>query len=188
MTPSAALPTAWVDEVVSFWFGTLTPKAWWTADPAIDAEIARRFGDLRSALANAPPDPATLDARGHLAAVLVLDQFPRNLFRGAAQAFATDAAARAVCLAAVDRALDAALPVCQRHFVYMPLMHAEDPALQRRSLALFERLGEPDALRSARAHHDTIVRFGRFPYRNVALGRTSTPGEQAFLAEHAAPS
>ena len=129
-----------------------------------------------------PPDAASLDARGHVAAVLVFDQFPRHIHRGAAAAFATDALALALTCDAIDRGLDDALARNERHFLYLPLMHAEDAAMQARSLAMFERLADRGALRSAIAHRNTFARFGRFPYRNEALGRRSTAAELEFLA------
>ena len=133
-----------------------------------------------------PPDAATLDARVTLATVIVLDQFSRNLHRGTAAAFATDVPALARARAAVDAGLDSSMRRVERQFLYMPFMHAEDLAEQERSLQLFEALGDRDALRSARRHHDQIVRFGRFPARNAALGRASTADEVAWLTRSVA--
>ncbi len=178
----------WVDEVIGFWFDTLRPVDWWSASPAIDGLCRERFGPLLDTLSADPPVPSTLDARGHLAAVLVFDQFPRHLFRGSARACATDALAVALTVDAIDRGLDTSLRQPERQFLYMPLMHAEDGALQQRSLAMFGRLDDPRSLRSARAHHDTYTRFGRFPYRNDALDRPSTAEECAFLAKKPGPA
>lgn len=171
-------------EVLAFWFETLKPRDWWRATPAVDARIRARFGPLHAALARDPPEPGTLDALGQLAAVVVLDQFSRHLHRGTAAAYANDDAALVLADDAIARRLDAALPARQRHFVYMPLMHAEDPDVQTRSVACFAALGSPSALRSAVDHRDTIARFGRFPARNAALGRPSTDDERAFLARN----
>ncbi len=112
----------------------------------------------------------------------MFDQLSRHLSRGTADAFRFDPLALGYALDAVDRGLDRALPERERHFVYMPFMHGEDAAMQRRSLDLFATLSDPDARRSAREHFDTIARFGRFPGRNAALGRASTEAERAFLA------
>jgi uncharacterized protein (DUF924 family) len=116
-----------------------------------------------------------------VAAAIVFDQFPRNMFRGAAQAYATDALARAVARAALSAGLDRGLPDPERQFLYMPLQHSEDPADQQRSVALFSGLAIPGARRDAEAHRAVIDRFGRFPHRNAALGRASTPAEIEHL-------
>jgi len=173
----------WIDDVIEFWFDAIEPKQWWVADHAVDERIRARFGRLHESLAADPPRLADLDARGHLAAVIVFDQFPRNLFRDSAKAFATDDLALAATLAAIDRGLDRALDGAQRQFLYMPLMHSEDPAMQERSLRQFALLTDSRAMKSAREHHETITRFGRFPYRNAALGRASTAAERRYLAK-----
>ena len=173
-------PTIWIEPVLRFWFGELAPRQWWNAEAAVDDAVRARFGALRASLVSGPPSPLHLDARGHVAAVIVFDQFPRHLFRGSAEAFATDALARKVTFDAIDRRLDEALPDALRQFLYMPLAHSEDIEVQRLSLRMFGRLADPDQ-RDARRHHDTILRFGRFPYRNDALGRASTDAERAYL-------
>lgn len=183
---------AWADAVLAFWFGELSPKDWWSASPALDARIAERFGARYRSLRDVPPQLAPLDARAHVALVIVYDQFARQLHRGSAHAFGTDPLALAVACDAIDRGLDAALERSERHFLYMPFMHSEDAAMQLRSIALFTALASagPDqaqALRSAEDHRATIERFGRFPYRNAALGRHSTDEERAFLVEHPGP-
>ena len=172
---------AWSSEVVAFWFDELEPKDWWRATPDIDATIRRRYATLYEALRRRPPDPSTLVAAGHLAAVIVHDQFPRHLFRGTAEAYATDGLALAMTLDAIHRDLDGALDGSRRHFLYMPLMHSEEPAMQSLSMQRFRALGDLGALRSATDHQATIARFGRFPQRNDALGRQSTPDEVAYL-------
>ena len=178
----------WIDDVLGLWFDEVEPKDWWSAATGIDDRIRERFGALQAALADHPPDVAPLDARGHLAVVIVFDQFPRNLYRGSPRAFATDGLALATALDAIDRGMDASLTRSGRQFLYMPLMHAEDAQLQRRSVELFTRLGDRQALRSATAHRETIERFGRFPHRNGALGRASTAEERSFLAEQSRPA
>lgn len=116
-----------------------------------------------------------------IALVLLLDQFPRNMFRGTPQAFATDAKARGVSERAIAAGHDKPLPRELRMFIYMPFMHSEAMADQDRCLALMEELGEAEQIKYARIHRDVIERFGRFPHRNDMLGRVSTPEEMAFL-------
>ncbi len=173
----------WSDAVLRFWFDELRPADWWSAAAAVDDAVRSRFADLHRTLAPCPPDSTTLDAGGHLAVVIVLDQFSRHLHRGSARAFACDAAALASTIDALDRGLDAQLPSARRHFLYMPLMHSEDPRMQQRSVELFATLDDPRAVRSANEHRDIILRFGRFPSRNAVLGRPSTDDERAYLVE-----
>jgi uncharacterized protein (DUF924 family) len=125
------------------------------------------------------PEAFLGSARDALAAVLLFDQFPRNMFRGHADQFATDALARAVAKGAVERGFDAELPPERRGFLYMPFQHSELLEDQQRSLLLFTALGDPGQLGYARKHHDVIARFGRFPHRNAILGRTPRPDEIA---------
>jgi uncharacterized protein (DUF924 family) len=171
----------WQDAVNRFWFDELRPDDWFNARPEIDAEIRARFGDLRAVLKRYPPDPGDLTATGHLAAVIVLDQFSRNLFRQSGEAHATDDLALSLARHAVDTGLDESLAPRLRQFLYMPFMHREDRDMQARSVALFEKLGIPDMLRHAERHKGIIDRFGRFPHRNAVLGRVSTEAELAFL-------
>ena len=181
-------------EVIDFWFGPpgdpgrdRSRQAWFLKDAEFDAEIARRFGPLiDQALAGGLRDwdRSVLDA---LARVIVLDQFPRNVFRGQARAFAGDSLALAAARAIVGRGDDRPLTGVQRQFVYLPFEHAEDLAVQRESMRLFAQLGRDEPalaglLEWAQRHLDIVERFGRFPHRNVALGRVSTDDETAFLA------
>jgi uncharacterized protein (DUF924 family) len=173
--------------VLDFWFGAppfVSRPEWFRKDPAFDETIRGRFGALVD---------AAIDGRlgwgreDRLAEILLLDQFPRNLFRGQARAFAGDARARALALALIDEGADAALHLLQRWFVYLPLEHAEDLGLQDRCVALCAALAaaSPEMasmLDYAERHRDVIRRFGRFPHRNAALGRASTPDEVAYLA------
>lgn len=182
------------EDVLAFWFGRPAdtdygqPRAaWFRKDPAFDAAIRGRFlPTVEAALVGGLADWATTPA-GALALLLVLDQFPRNLFRGEARAFAGDPQALALATTVVDRGWDAGLLPVQRAFVYLPFEHSEVLADQDRSVALFAALAaaHPAAagyLDYAHRHRDVIVRFGRFPHRNAALGRPSTPGETAYLA------
>jgi uncharacterized protein (DUF924 family) len=181
-------------QVLDFWFGPPgspefgKPRACWFAqDPAFDAEVRERGeaiwhaavgGDLSAWRDN----PLTV-----LAMTIILDQFPRNLFRGTGQAFASDAQALEVASGAIDAGFDRLLLPVQRWFLYLPFEHAEDLAAQRRSVALFATLrGDPasaTAIDYAARHLAVIERFGRFPHRNAPLGRESTPEELSFLAE-----
>jgi uncharacterized protein (DUF924 family) len=128
-----------------------------------------------------------LESEPSLAAILLLDQLPRNLYRGTAEAFATDAMAREAAQAALARGLDRSLPAVWRQFMYLPFEHSEDLGDQDRSLALFGALARDSAFAStldyAKRHHAIIARFGRFPHRNRALGRATTPEEEEFLRE-----
>jgi len=172
---------AWVETVNRFWFQELDAADWFSGRPEVDARIAERFGDLRARLKLRPPAADSLDAEGHLAAVIVFDQFSRNLFRQSAEAYATDPLALALARHAVDRGLDAELAPQQRQFLYMPFMHSEDRGIQALSVALFGKLGDAKASRYAEHHKGVIDRFGRFPHRNAVLGRISSEAEQAFL-------
>ena len=177
-----AADAAWCDEVLRFWFDALSPEAWWHKDDVLDGHIHQRFGALYEAVASqAPLLPG--DARTALATVIVLDQFPRNMFRGHARAYATDAQARALAKAAIAGGLASSLSKDERLFLYMPLQHSEDARDQRRSVELVSALGEPELTRFALAHQRIIDRFGRFPHRNAILGRNSTPEEIASLTE-----
>ena len=171
------------EDVIRFWFEELSPDDWYGPPPRVDAEIAARFGETYEALKDGVPPAWLDDPEGALAAILVLDQFPRNMFRGAPQAFATDARALALSKRAIDQGLDMKLPPEKRCFVYIPFQHSEDLAVQRRSLELFTALGNPENLDFARRHEAIIARFGRFPHRNEILGRESTPEEEEFLKQ-----
>ena len=187
------LETSEVQQVLNFWFGPIgsaddgqIQKRWFQKNEAFDAEIASRFASLiERALAGGLNDWAARPF-GALAAILLLDQFTRNSFRGEARAFAGDPLALSMALALLDTGAE--LAPLQQWFLLMPLEHAEDLNVQDRSVREFERLAAADerlqdALGYARRHREVIARFGRFPHRNVQLGRTSTPEEQAFLAQ-----
>lgn len=172
ITPSA---------VVAFW-KEAGPKKWFARDDAFDADFRRRFHDAHVAAARRELDDWAGSAEGALALLILLDQFPRNSFRGTAHAFATDPLARMFALKALDAGHDLKIDGDIRRFFYLPLQHSEDPAHQDRQLMLFQtRMArEPDD-RWAEHHHGVIARFGRFPHRNRALGRETTVEEQAFL-------
>ncbi len=166
--------------VLDFWFA-LPKEAQFKRDDALDRTIADRFGAWRDAVlahgaAGWRDDPETM-----LAAIILLDQFSRNVHRGTAQAFAADGLAVELTREAIERGQDRALPPERRIFLYMPLMHAEDAATQDLSVRLFEALGIAENAAFARDHRDVFRRFGRFPGRNAALGRETTPAEQDYL-------
>jgi uncharacterized protein (DUF924 family) len=181
-------------EVLDFWF--LPPSAeghgrprdeWFRKDSRFDAALAERFGSvIAQALAGALREWDREGAQGKLARILLLDQFPRNAFRGRPESFAGDALALAAATELEASGADRALAPLQRSFAYLPFEHAEDARMQEESVALFEALAEhgpyfADALDYARRHRAAIARFGRFPHRNAILGRASTPEELAFL-------
>jgi uncharacterized protein (DUF924 family) len=172
-----------VDDIVKFWFEELSPEDWYKADAKRDAEVRRRFGPLHEKLSVAVPEDWLARPKGWLAAILVLDQFPRSMFRGDSRAFATDAVALALSKHAIAKSVDMRLQPDQRAFIYLPFQHSEDRADQARSLELFTALGNPNNLDFALRHKAIIDRFGRFPHRNAVLGRASTEEESVFLEE-----
>ncbi|MEX8192975.1 DUF924 family protein [Comamonas guangdongensis] len=196
----AALP----DRILTQWFGQARPDndsalqhklQWFTKSPAFDAQLRQRFGAaVQAALDGRLRHWAAQGAWQRLALVLLLDQFSRNIFRNTPQSFAGDAQALSLALEARELGADLELPEVARTFLYLPLEHAEDPAMQERSVAVFETLLQtaPDAatrdylagsLDYARRHREVIERFGRFPHRNAILGRRSTAAELAYLAQ-----
>ena len=173
-----------IGEVLDLWFGEFGPEEWFHGGGAVDARIRERFLDLHEALrGEGAPERWRASARGLLAAVIALDQFPRHLYRGGPRAFASDAAALGLAKEALARGFDRELSEEERKFLYLPFEHSEDPAEQARSVALFSALGDDRSLDYAVRHKAVIDRFGRFPHRNEALGRPSTPEEIEFLKE-----
>jgi uncharacterized protein (DUF924 family) len=177
----AAAPRRWAAELLHYWFHALTPTGWFRPDPAVDAELRRRFEPDLAMLWPRPADEFLTDPLTAQAAVLLFDQVPRNIYRGSAQAFAYDSLARAVARGALRRGWDAPLAPHERQFLAMPLMHSEDIADQRLSVAYFTRLGSRYGLPFARSHHRMIARFGRFPHRNALLGRESSVAERRSI-------
>jgi uncharacterized protein (DUF924 family) len=188
--PSEAGP-AKAGEVLDFWFGREGEpgygefrEAWFTKDPEFDQRVRDRFEALHQAAAAGELDDWKEEARSCLALVILLDQLPRNMYRGDPRSYATDYKAQETAEHAVDRAFDRELPAFQRMFLYMPFMHSEDLAHQRRSVELFRALGgENDATGYAVRHMEIVERFGRFPHRNEVLGRQTTPEEAEFLTQ-----
>ena len=168
----------WRSDVLKFWF-ELDPKQWWRGPPELDEQVRERFVDLWKEKRQLPPESFLGEPLTALAAVLLFDQFPRNMFRGHADQFATDPLALAIAKAAVDRGLDEQLERDERGFLYMPFQHSEALADQDRALLLFTKLGDPLQLDYAKKHRDIIARFGRFPHRNAMLGRQPRADEIA---------
>lgn len=169
-------------EIVRFW-REAGPDKWFEKDEAFDAEICERFlATYEAAAAGQLPDWETTPD-GAYALLLLLDQFPRNMFRGSPRAFATDALAVAIADRAVAKGFDALYPNPERRFFYLPFEHAEDLMHQDRCVALSEASGDEDSTKWAIAHRDVIRDFGRFPHRNHILGRETTEAERAFLKE-----
>lgn len=172
----------WVGNVFRFWFEEVTNDRWFSRSDELDTKIRERFLTLHEQLV-AQDGPDVTAPRLLLAAVIVLDQFSRNMFRGAPRAFAADSIARRLARSAVEQGLDAAMSKEERLFLYLPFQHSEDREDQALSLRLYEQLGDGEWTRYALAHKVIIDRFGRFPHRNAALNRSSTEAELAFLKE-----
>ena len=176
----ATIPAVTPADVVAFWRDA-GPAKWFRGGDAFDAACRERLGAAHHAAARRELDGWASTAEGALALLLLLDQIPRNIFRGSGHAFATDGLARHFARLALDAGHDAAFEPALRAFFYLPLEHSEDMADQDRSVALFAALGDANYRDYAIAHRDVIVRFGRFPHRNAALGRDTTPDEQSWL-------
>lgn len=170
------------NDILTFWTNA-GPQKWYAAKPAFDEIIRLKFEPTHHVAARGGYDDWAVTPQGALALLIVLDQFPRNLYRNSAHAFATDPKARAFARMAADKGWHAEVEPPMRQFMLLPFEHSEDLADQDYGLALAEALGDPEMIKWHRVHRDVIVRFGRFPHRNPALGRTTTAEEQAFLDE-----
>jgi len=168
-------------DVLAFWFEETTPAQWWSKSPDFDRLIAARFGALHTAASRCELYAWRRNADGRLAEILVLDQFPRNIFRDRPQSFATDALALALAQEAVAASVDRALHPARRAFLYMPYMHSESPLIHVQAVELFAAPGMDNNLAFELRHQAIIERFGRYPHRNVILGRQSTAEEIEFL-------
>ena len=167
-------------DILAFW-REAGRERWYTRDDAFDADLRNRFFGLwQQATAGGLSSWETSDD-GALALVIILDQFPRNMFRDDIRTYCSDAQAREVASRAIARGADQRIEALLKEFLYMPLMHSEQWSDQQRCVELFRRAGNTDNLRYAEDHADIIRRFGRFPHRNRVLGRRTTPEEQAFL-------
>jgi uncharacterized protein (DUF924 family) len=177
-----------IERILNFWFGSPDPTypadyrdAWFQRSDAFDAEIRSNFADDVELALGGELDAMAQTPAGALALLLLLDQFPRNLFRGTPRAFAGDKPARKIADAAIASGFDQEMTPRHRVFLYLPFEHSEDLEDQERSVSLFATLDDPKAYDYAVRHRDVISRFGRFPHRNVALGRQSTEEEVEFL-------
>ena len=171
------------EAVLAFWFDEVPADKRFATDAALDAAITERFGELRHRLLRADVQGWRADPRTLLAAIVVLDQFSRNIFRGKPDAYDGDGLALSLTEEAIAHGWDEEMSIAERQFLYMPMMHAEDAVVQLKSLRRFTDLGDDNALRFAKDHADVIARFGRFPSRNAALGRVSTAAEEEYLSQ-----
>jgi uncharacterized protein (DUF924 family) len=174
----------WVEEILTFWFEEVGPEGWFKPTPELDETVRKRFGALHKRLAANPPEAAGKSQRAALASIILFDQFPRNMFRGKAEAFATDDQAIDIARKALAKKLDEKLSEAEKQFLYMPFMHSEILADQEHSVALFRAQDAGKNEKFAVEHRDIVAKFGRFPHRNKVLGRESTPAERVFLLNH----
>jgi uncharacterized protein (DUF924 family) len=166
--------------VLAFWLAA-GHERWFEPDEAFDAAIRERFAASYEDAAAGRLSAWENSPEGALALVIVLDQFPRNMFRGSARSYAADPLARAVAQTAIAKGFDKQIAMPQRSFFYLPFEHSEELADQERAVALMRATGDADLLKWVELHADIVRRFGRFPHRNAVLGRATTPEEQAFL-------
>jgi len=168
----------WRADVLKFWFG-LKPEQWWSGGADLDHRIKQNFLKLWFEKRGLPVDAFLSDALTAVAGVILFDQFPRNMFRGNAEQFATDSLALGIAKRAIEKDFDEELAKDERKFLYMPFEHSENLEDQNRAVLLFTELGEEEQVKYAKKHRDVIERFGRFPHRNPILGRTPRPDEIA---------
>jgi uncharacterized protein (DUF924 family) len=168
-------------DIIEFWFSPRVEKLWFNSTGEFDQVIVSRFLSVFEAASSGKLTAWETTPLGALALVIVLDQFPLNMFRGQARSFSAEAQARRVADQAIRQGFDEQLEDAQKAFLYLPFMHSESLADQARSLALYEKAGLRDNLKYARHHHDIVKRFGRFPHRNKILGRESTAEELDYL-------
>lgn len=174
-------------EIIHFWFEETEPQLWFQHSEEFDDHIRDRFSVTYDMAKDGLCHDWAIDAAGSLALCLVLDQFPRRMFRGTAAAYATDEKAQLIAKQALHKGFDQVMPHEQRFFLYLPFEHSEDVNDQKRNIALFKAMERenPLAYRTAMRHFQTFERFGRFPQRNEALGRENTPEEEVWLKENA---
>lgn len=169
--------------VLRFWFEDLKPEQWFQVDPELDKAIADKFGDIHHAATLGELEEWRDSPRGRLAEILVLDQFSRNIYRDDARAFAWDSMALCLAQEAIRRGCPQDLSSPKRAFIYMPFMHSESPKIHRQAVELYSEPGLEYNLEFEYKHKEIIDRFGRYPHRNSALGRESTPEEIEFLKQ-----
>jgi len=170
-----------IREILDFWFSERARPLWFNSTPEFDDEIRERFEEAWGLARAGVYDHWEEDPEGALALVILLDQFPLNMFRGDARSWSTEARAREVARNAIAQGFDHDMTPQQKMFLYMPFMHSEKLEDQDYAIELFERAGLEDNLRYARHHRDVVARFGRFPHRNAGLGRDSTAEEIEYL-------
>jgi len=170
-------------EILRFWFVEIAPAQWWAKDDAFDKSITERFSDIHASAARCELFEWRKDAWGRLAEIIVLDQFPRNMFRGSPMSFAHDSLALALAQEAVSAKADEALNPTERNFLYMPFMHSESLKIHEIAMDLFRNKGTQNSLDFEMKHKRIIERFGRYPHRNSVLGRESTAAEIEFLRQ-----
>ena len=181
MSQETAETPAWTDAVLQFWFSELGEPGWWAKNETIDRQIHERFGSVREELARG--DVRVTAGQALLSAVIVLDHFSRNLFRGSPRAYDADPLARELARQAIERGLDLAMQPEERMFLYLPFEHSEEREDQALAVDLISQLGNDEWTRFAKAHKALIERFGRFPHRNAILGRDSTADELEALKD-----
>ena len=172
----------WRSDVLKFWFA-IDPEQWWNGGPELDHQVRQAFLKLWFEKRQLPVDSFLTDPLTAAAGVILFDQSPRNMFRGEANAYATDHLALAIARGAVDRGLDEQLRPDERKFLYMPFQHSENLEDQNRAVLLFTALGDEQQIHYSKHHRDIIEKFGRFPHRNAVLGRQSRPEETAAGAD-----
>lgn len=170
-----------INEILTFWFSDEVKPKWFNSTPAFDDQLRNSYQRVWGLARAGTYDHWELEPEGVLALVIILDQFPLNMFRNDARQYSTEAHARKVADRAIDQGFDETLTPEQKAFLYLPFMHSESLADQDRAVELYDRAGLEDNLRYAHHHRDVIRRFGRFPHRNEALGRTSTREEMEYL-------
>ena len=173
-------------QIIDFWFSEESRKLWFNSTPEFDLQLRECYRETWEQACRGELDHWMQTAEGCVALVIVLDQFPLNMFRGSAQCYASEAQSRDVARVALDRGFDAELNTEMKAFLYMPFMHSETLEDQELALQLFDQPGMESNLRFAQHHHGIIARFGRFPHRNAALGRVSSEAEIEYLDSKAA--
>lgn len=168
-------------DIIDFWYADSSRELWFKSTPEFDRELIERFEKTWQRARDGELDHWRQSADGCLALVILLDQFPLNMFRGQAASFATEAQSRDVARHALEQGFDREMSAEKKSFLYMPFMHSEDLADQQTSLRLFDQPGLESNFRFARHHHDIVARFGRFPHRNAVLGRSSSAAELEYL-------
>lgn len=171
------------EDIIKFWFEELTPKNWFSKDTTVDEKIREKFSQIYRKAAQGELFDWRTTAHGRLAEIIILDQFPRNMFRGSALAFSTDSQALILAQEAVLGGWDHKLTTSEKAFLYMPYMHSESILIHEEAMRLFSQPGLEFNLEFEIQHKNIIERFGRYPHRNELLGRTSSPEEVEFLKQ-----